>query len=147
MRGLQVSLLLWGLAAFAQSPDDMPGRAALKDPAACRPCHQEDAAARWVAHRERPCTAYCHTCHLVADMAKHHTVDSLLRKPPHEELPLTAGRRTACFTCHTLARARHDSVRWKAESLFGRVFHRAPRQKTYFLVIRNDRGQLCRACH
>jgi hypothetical protein len=147
MRGLRLSALLWSLAAFAQPPDDMPGRVALKDAAACAPCHQEDATGRWTAHRERPCTAYCHTCHRAADMAKHHTVDSQLRKPPQAELTLTAGRRTACFTCHTMARLRYDSVRWKAESLFGRLLRREARHKTYFLVTRNDRGQLCRACH
>jgi hypothetical protein len=147
MRGLQLSALLWSLAIFAQAPDDMPGRMALKDPATCAPCHPEDAAARWTSHRERPCTAYCHTCHLAVDMANHHAVDSLLRKPLNAKLPLTTGHRTACFTCHTLAQTRYDRVRWKAESLFGRLFRREPRQKTYFLVTRNDRGQLCRACH
>lgn len=139
--------ILWALAASAQAPDDMPGRTAAQQAAACGPCHRDEAPARWSEHRDHACSAYCQTCHLSADMARHHAVGIALEKVPKAHLPLASGRRTACFTCHTLTRPRYDQVRWKAESLFGRLFRRDERQKTYLLVTRNDRGQLCHACH
>lgn len=147
MRRVAVILCLWALAVSAQAPDDMPGRTAAQQAAACAPCHHDEAPARWSEHRDHACSAYCQTCHLPSDMARHHAVGAALKQAPKAELPLAPGRRTACFTCHTLAQPRYDQVRWKAESLFGRLFRRGERQKTYLLVTRNDRGQLCRACH
>lgn len=139
--------MLWTLALSAQGPDDMPGRAALKDATPCLPCHRDDATARWTSHRHQACTPYCQTCHSQADMALHHTVGTVLVKPLKGAAPLTSNRRTACFTCHDLAQPRYDQVRWKAESLFGRLVRRQARYKTYLLVTRNDRGQLCLGCH
>jgi hypothetical protein len=57
------------------------------------------------------------------------------------------GDRTGCATCHDLATPRHDQVRWKAESLFDRLFRSQDHYQTYLLVYRNDKGQLCLACH
>lgn len=80
-------------------------------------------------------------------MAKHHPVDNPVTRPPRIPLRLTSEKKSACFTCHSLANPRYDQVRWKAESLFGRLFQRESRYPTYYLATRNDRGQLCLACH
>lgn len=80
-------------------------------------------------------------------MEKHHTIGGKLERTPQPPLRLDARSQLTCCTCHHLGRPRHDRIRWKAESLFDRVFRRQDRHKTYLLVVRNDRGQLCKACH
>jgi len=141
-----VMILFASLSIAAQEPADMPGNRALKDASACTACHQ-DAQKRWTTHRARPCTPYCLTCHTQAAMAQHHSVDVPLLKSLPTPLPLTKEQRMGCSTCHDLSRAREDLVPWKAESLFDRMFRKQRRYKTYFLVQRNERGQLCRTCH
>ena len=80
-------------------------------------------------------------------MAQHHTIGVQLVKSMAVDLPLTPDHRLTCTTCHRLSQPRQDRVRWRAESLFGRLFRRQDTYQTYYLVIRNDRGQLCRVCH
>ena len=115
--------------------------------AACAACHPADAASRWADHPYRPCTPYCQTCHRQEQMSRHHNVGTALSRVPSTELPLTSGKKVACITCHVLSRPRYDTVRWKAASLYDRMFRSEPRYKTYFLAFRNDQGQLCLACH
>ncbi len=135
------------LALAAQTLASSPDHGFLDQPSACASCHGAEAAVRWDSHRHRPCTQLCLTCHTQADMAKHHPVGTLLIKPLKTPLPLTGDKRTACATCHDLSRPRHDQVRWRAVSLFGRLFRKQKQYPTYYLAIRNDRGQLCLACH
>jgi hypothetical protein len=135
------------LLLLGQAPADMPGHAALKDATSCLACHREDGQARWTSHSARACTPFCLTCHGGAEMAQHHPIGTALAKETKAGLLLTHERKTACFTCHDLGRPRFDSVRWKAESLYGRLFRRESKFKTYFLTTRNDKGQLCLACH
>lgn len=142
-----IPLLLGAMAVLAQAPDDRPPWAALKDATLCVPCHQEKASSLWASRRAQACTPYCMTCHLQADMAQHHPVGTRIPDQSKAPLPLTTDRKVACFTCHDLSRPRYDRVPWKAESLFGRMFRREPNYPTYFLVYRNDQGQLCLACH
>jgi hypothetical protein len=80
-------------------------------------------------------------------MGRHHKVDVVLENEPENGLKLTTDHRDACFTCHDLSRPRYDSARWKAVSLFDKMFRQEARYKTYFLVQRNDSGQLCLNCH
>lgn len=140
---LLVPVLAFALAA-ALAPDGDPhgGRGA----ATCAACHA-DAPGRWEAHGDRPCTPWCLTCHGKAEMDQHHPVGTVLRKKPGPDFPLTADGRMACSTCHLMSRPRTDTVRWKASSLFDRLFHGESRYKTYYLTERNDQGQLCLACH
>jgi len=118
-----------------------------KGAAACAVCHPGDAAARFEASGSRPCKPYCQTCHTKAQMARHHNVGTALVRAPSAVLPLTADHKTACVTCHLLSRPRYDTVRWKAASLYDKLFRGETRYKTYFLAIRNDQGQLCLSCH
>ena len=149
MRRAAWAFLLVPLLALALTEEDAHTTGCLpaSGAAACQKCHAGDAAARFTAHHDRPCTPYCLTCHAKAQMAQHHQVGSHLVRTPAAELPLTADRRTACFTCHDLSRPRYDRVRWKAASLFDRTFRNEARYKTYFLAVRNDQGQLCLSCH
>jgi hypothetical protein len=121
--------------------------ASLPSPATvCSSCH-EDSQKRWAARQNQPCTAYCMSCHKKAEMERHHTIGSVLPDIPGEVLRLTEDKKTACFTCHNLSQPRYDSVRWKAASLFDRLFRSESRYKTFFLAQRNEQGQLCQNCH
>jgi hypothetical protein len=115
--------------------------------AACVACHPGDAASRFAEGATRFCSPYCQTCHAKGEMARHHNVGVALAQAPSAVLPLTSGKKTACITCHLLSRPRYDTVRWKAASLYDRMFRGEPRYKTYFLAMRNDQGQLCLSCH
>jgi hypothetical protein len=87
------------------------------------------------------------SCHKRAELDRHHRVGITLPGKPAESLMLTPEMKNACFTCHDLSQPRYDSVRWKAASLYDRMFRSQKRYKTYFLVMRNDEGQLCLSCH
>lgn len=114
----------------------------------CAACHKQDATARLQTGATKPCTPYCMSCHQPAEMERHHTVDAELpAQPADAALHLAEGKRMGCVTCHDLSRPRYDSVRWKAASLFDRLFRDSPQYKTYFLSMRNDTGQLCLVCH
>lgn len=136
-----------GVALLSQSGPETPIHGELGTAAACAPCHPADAPTRWESNRDRPCTSFCLTCHAKEEMAKHHPVGHAVSKQPRLALRLTQDRRSACFTCHDLSIRRYDGLRWKAESLFGRMFRTESRYKTYYLTTRNDRGQLCLSCH
>ena len=146
LAGAVLACLALALLAAAEEDAGTTGCLA-KSPAACAACHPGDAQERWSSHRHRACSPYCQTCHGKATLAQHHNVGTRLSKNPGPELPLTQDRRVACGTCHLLSRPRYASVRWKAASLFDRLISSETRHKTYFLSIRNDKGQLCLACH
>ena len=116
-------------------------------PAACQRCHPGEGQERWERHWPRPGAAFCLGCHAAADMARHHPTGVKLSSAPHQPMHLGDGGKVVCGTCHDLSRPRFDHRRWRSESLYDRLFRRKPRYKTYFLAFRNDRGQLCLACH
>jgi len=112
----------------------------------CLECHE---AGEWGGPSEdryRVCTTHCMTCH--TNMERHHEVGVTV---PVEDLPaelrLNSREELACITCHDLTRPRFDDKPWKCASLFGRIFGRASRHKTYYLTVRNNSGQLCKICH
>lgn len=146
-RACAAGFLLGVLGLLAQDAPAPGPHATLDSPAACRPCHPADAPTRWTAQRFQPCSAYCLTCHPPTDMAQHHTIGVALSRPPSSVLSLTSDGRLTCATCHRLSVPRYDQVRWRSESLYGRLFRRQAAYLTYHLVLRNDRGQLCRLCH
>lgn len=143
----------------ARSVGCLPAHNAKEPHSACVKCHKADAEKRWKSNHKRPCTPYCGTCHKAAEMKRHHPVGiKLSRKPDRDEdeehdddddkMPLAGEEmKMACVTCHEMSRPRHDGVRWKAASMFDRLFRAEKRYKTYFLSKRNDHGQLCLSCH
>ncbi|MDD2894171.1 MAG: hypothetical protein PHF20_09620 [Halothiobacillaceae bacterium] len=148
--GLSLLFLLWTGRGIALEVEDARSTGCLPRQTpqqTCAACHPQDAAQRMASARNTPCTPYCATCHKGEEMARHHTVGSELSRTDAMPLHLGGGQRIACATCHDLSRQRYDSVRWKAGSLFDRLFRDAPRYKTYFLSMRNDQGQLCLTCH
>lgn len=115
---------------------------------ACAACHKQDADSRWRSAQATPCTPYCATCHKKEETERHHSVNAELSVESQDvTLHLAQGKLMGCTTCHDLSRPRFDSVRWKAASLFERMFRESPQYKTYFLSMRNETGQLCLVCH
>lgn len=147
-----LAILMIPLLGFSLEDEDahsvgcLPKNTIQNPSSVCAGCHN-DSMSRWESNWNRPCTPYCMSCHKKTEMDRHHTVGSELPKAPDEVLKLTAEKKTACFTCHDLSHPRYDSVRWKAASLFNRLFHPEKRYKTYFLSEQNDQGQLCLSCH
>ena len=139
-------ILLAGGLSFTGAAEQVPCLESLSVQA-CAPCHKEDAAARLDKDRFQPCAPFCLTCHPPKDMEKHHPIGRKLDRPLRTPLRLDRKGQTTCATCHHLGRPRHDAVSWKSESLYDRYFRRQDRHKTYLLAVRNDRGQLCKACH
>lgn len=136
----------WLLAGGLSQGQEAPCLQGLSQPR-CAGCHRDDAAARFEQDRLQPCAPLCLTCHPPKEMAQHHTIGRKLDRPLRRELRLDLKERMTCTTCHHLGRPRFDTVRWRSESLFDRAFRRQDRHKTYLLAIRNERGQLCKACH
>jgi hypothetical protein len=131
----------------AHSAGCLPKNTVPNPSSVCAGCHN-DSLSRWESNWNRPCTPYCISCHKKTEMDRHHTVGSELPKaPPDAVLKLASKNRTACFTCHDLSHPRYDGVRWKAASLYDRLFRNEKRYKTYFLSERNEQGQLCLSCH
>ena len=130
----------------ARNAGCLPKTSVADQASVCVSCHQ-DALQRWASNQYQPCTPYCISCHKKSEMDRHHSVGTSLPDLPENVLTLTSEKKIACITCHDLSRTRYDRERWKATSLFDRLFHKENRYNTYFLVMRNDRGQLCLACH
>lgn len=151
--GWFICALSLALPAFAADVEDarnagcLPKASVIPPYSVCAPCHQ-DAVQRWATSQYRPCTPYCLSCHAMRlDLERHHPVGVSLPMVPPPAIRLTADKKNACFTCHDMSRPRYDSVRWKSTSLFDRLFRKESRYKTYFLLMRNDEGQLCQNCH
>lgn len=154
LAGLAMALMLL-LPAVVHSLDAedartvgcLPKGAKEKAAAACAGCHKTDAPIRYENSQYRACTPYCMSCHQSDEMSRHHTVGAELTQQPDSAMHLTQDSRIGCATCHDLSRMRYDTVRWKAASLFNRLFRDEGRYQTYFLAMRNDAGQLCLTCH
>lgn len=112
---------------------------------ACMTCHATAEAEELAARITRPCRDMCATCHAFRE--GHHPVGVRLSRPVPAPLLLTKRDTNTCVTCHDVTRPRFESSAWVSQSLFDRAIHRSNRNPTYYLVMRNDRGQLCRNCH
>jgi hypothetical protein len=96
---------------------------------------------------EKNCIAYCSQTDCHPNRNEHHRVAVAL--PAKSGLPLYLGQNNmvVCATCHNLANSRYDTKPWRSMSLFGRVFKQAKKYPTYYLIINNIKGQLCKQCH
>lgn len=130
----------------ARSAGCLPQASVMPPSSVCASCH-EDSQIRWLSNQYRACTKYCMNCHKKPEMGRHHIVGRTLPKAPNDAMPLTSEMKVACTTCHNMSQPRYGSDRWKAASMFDRLFHDESRYKTYFLAQRNDQGQLCLSCH
>lgn len=111
----------------------------------CARCHKPEETAESSARLNRPCSSLCSTCHEFRET--HHPVGVPIPGAVPGPLLLTKKRTNACVTCHDVTRPRFESSAWVSQSLLDRTLRRSKENRTYYLVIRNDRGQLCRSCH
>ncbi|MDY6934845.1 MAG: hypothetical protein SVZ03_11590 [Spirochaetota bacterium] len=111
----------------------------------CTECHRKGELKNNQYNVIQTCDNLCLKCH--KDITSHHEIGLKIEDQLHQKLHLTEKNRIACFTCHNLGIKRFDSSSWKAESLFESMFKRKSRYKTYYLAIKNDKGQLCKKCH
>ncbi len=135
---------LFGIKAFAfdaSTIKDMPFVTTAKY---CLECHSREEALLFRNKVTKSCSVYCMTCH--EELKAHHTVDRFLTGKVPEAIDLH-NNKIACFTCHDLRQKRYDSVSWKSESLFESLFQSKDVYPTYFLIERNNEGQLCKKCH
>jgi hypothetical protein len=91
------------------------------------------------------CSQLCLTCH--KDIKDHHIINIKIAGKLPEEYKLTDKKRLTCSTCHNLNNVRFDNSSWKAQSLYEKAFAGKSQYKTYYLIKKNNDGQLCKTCH
>jgi hypothetical protein len=112
----------------------------------CYKCHKKSDGSDLLKNPAMSCSTYCMTCH--KDKAvDHHKVGMRMEKRSNVNLRFTGEGRMACYTCHDVDNRRFSRSSWKSESLYDSVFRKKIRYKTYFLTVKNDKGQLCIKCH
>jgi hypothetical protein len=132
-----------GLAQEEETRRIMPF---VSDPRICLSCHKTAEDAGYLKNPAEACATFCKTCH--KDMGQHHAVGvALSKQKPLPGIRLNQKLAVNCVSCHNLLSSRYDNKPWKGESLYGRFFQRASRYKTFYLRVRNHRGDLCRCCH
>lgn len=140
-----LTLVLPGAAAANENQADNP---CLTNPNTCMKCHQEEqdkqifTKARGI---ERPCEKACANCH--KKMKNHHQTGMEVEFDVSADIRLTKDKRVTCITCHDLSVKRYSATARKAQSLFQRMFKGKKRHKSYYLVMDNRGGQLCKQCH
>lgn len=111
----------------------------------CAGCHAPSEETSLLPRLSRPCRTLCTTCH--SDLSGHHPVGVRIAGSIPPPLLLTDRGSNTCSTCHDVTLPRVEGTAWASQSLVARLSRRSPANRTYLLVLRNDRGQLCRNCH
>jgi predicted CXXCH cytochrome family protein len=140
-----LALLLCAKFALGRPGGTGQGAHATWNEEACLKCHDAAAAAEIWSRLTKPCSEMCATCHTFPE--RHHAVGVPISRRVQSPLLLTKNATNACVTCHDVTRPRFERSAWVSQSLFERVARRSIENKTFYLVMRNDRGQLCRTCH
>jgi hypothetical protein len=111
----------------------------------CMSCHAPEDEPLLEPRVTRPCAPMCLSCH--TKLEGHHPVGVKIDKRISAPLLLTAEGKNTCSTCHDLTIPRTASRPWTSQPLIRWIARRPIEHPTYHLVIRNNRGQLCRNCH
>lgn len=107
----------------------------------CLECHSPEEATDFENRTSESCSEFCLTCH-----DPHHSTDTFVRGDTPDHIKLL-NQKLVCFSCHNVKKQRFDNESWKAESMFEQMFRKKDRYPTYFLIEKNNEGQLCRRCH
>lgn len=114
----------------------------------CLECHSAGEMETRYTDTRRACDNACFKCHKdAAFMGGHHKTGMKVDFNVPGEIRLTSENRVACVTCHDLKMERFSHRCRKAQSLFARVFSGKKQHKSYYLVMDNRKGQLCKKCH
>ena len=94
------------------------------------------------------CDPNCMLCHKSMSSGNHHPVGMKLENVNTRTLgPVTQREKMMCITCHDLRKNRLDRKPWRSQSLYESIFKKKGKYKTYYLVKKNNKGQLCNLCH
>lgn len=132
-------------AAAASAGGRSPGEHPSWTVESCRACHGAAEVFAISGRVSRPCRTLCASCHAFRD--GHHSTGATIRGVLPAPMVLTAAGASTCVTCHDTTVPRVDKIPWESQSLFARIARRSSENPTRYLAMRNDRGQLCRACH
>jgi nitrate/TMAO reductase-like tetraheme cytochrome c subunit len=133
------------ISSFAFDPETKKIMPFVSSKSSCIKCHQMK---NFHYDKNDPaiaCDASCLECH--KNMDKHHSVGIRPDNRLRPNLRLTQKNKIACITCHDLNFNRFDDASWRSESLFEKLFNKKDSYKTYYLIINNSDGQLCKKCH
>ncbi len=136
---LAMSLLIFSV--ITPSSSEQPCLGTIES---CLKCHTENLMPPSPS-LSKACDAYCRSCH--GEMSAHHKTGFTITGEVPSGIRLTQNASLACYSCHDISLSRYDKTCWKSESLFQKVFRSASKYPNYFLVEKNNAGQLCRNCH
>lgn len=148
MKLLLVLPLLFAAIWLLVEAGNEPANPCLTDDKACMKCHNEEQRHQIFTESRniyRPCDTSCASCH--KKMTAHHLTGMEVDLDISPQLLLTKDKRLACMTCHDLSVERYSATAKKAQSLFQRMFKAKKKYKSYYLVMDNRGGQLCKQCH
>ncbi len=111
----------------------------------CYECHKDKNAKLKLFDPATACEYLCKKCH--KNMDRHHKVGLRLKGKLSSNFKLTEKNKMSCFTCHDLGVKRFSNSSWRAQSLFEKMFRNKSQYKTFYLVMKNNEGQLCKKCH
>ncbi len=141
---LTTALILYASVGFAFDDSTIEAMPFVLSSDYCQECHTAKDTRAFQLNTTQSCSVYCTTCH--DDLGSHHEVNVFIgeKSPPVIAL---LNDKIACFTCHDLKQKRVDQESWKAESLYESMFNKKEVYPTYYLIIKNNEGQLCKQCH
>jgi hypothetical protein len=155
---LLVVVLTYLLAYGAQwlylrnSPASDP-HVSLRENRRCPTCHMEEHPQSGRPYQKmnfrKDIYTLCTSCHSAPVV---HPIDIVPRRGISGILPLDADGTMTCITCHAPHSSPHASERYVGRSLFEKLRDTvfpflSGRFRTYFLRVRNSRGELCEKCH
>ena len=139
------AICFFSICATAFDPETKKIMPFITSKSSCVKCRQKNNLKSMINDPAIACDASCLECHKNTD--KHHSVGMRPDNRLKANLRLTHDNKIACITCHDLNFNRFDDTSWRSESLFEKIFNSNERYKTYYLIINNSNGQLCKKCH
>ncbi len=142
---LCVFLSFTGFGAGEAASEAGKTGACVVDMSLCLDCHGREEMETRYGDLSRACDAACFKCH--KGMEGHHKTGMAVDFKVPGRIRLVSENRVGCITCHDLTVERYCDRCRKAQSLFARVFSAKKQHKSYYLVMDNRKGQLCKKCH
>ncbi len=138
-------LLIFAAAIYAIDTETQKIMPFVSNDSECIKCHIDQNIQVKIERPSKADDAFCMKCH--NNMKAHHPVGIRMKGTIPDGLELTTKNKIACFSCHNLEHKRFDDAPWKAESLYDSMFKKQNKYKTYYLIEKNNEGQLCSKCH
>lgn len=113
----------------------------------CLKCHAPDDLNQFSVPAHS-CDPNCILCHKTMTSGNHHPVGIKIESTNTVGLgPITQRQKMMCITCHDLRKSRFGGQPWRSQSLYESIFKKKGKYKTFYLVKKNNKGQLCNMCH